>query len=180
MRIWLNNRQNQISMGLVAIMVITISNFILPVYETLSYYRDKTASLEKKYQQLYGYSLHITHHENQLIPLQSELADLEQKFTKLRNAAALQKYFGDIQRECQLKVIIQEIKKGELSQELETIHIHQMLDGKYNDHMRYLNAILSGKSDILLEEYVLENRSPFSGDPQLTAQLVLTLFIPLK
>ncbi len=112
--------------------------------------------------------------------MQKKLAELEHRFSELQNPATLQRRFGDFQRECRLKVVMQEIKKHKASQELEKIHIQQTLDGKYNDQMRYLKIILSQENNILLERYDLDNQAPLTSNPRLTAHLVLALYLPSK
>lgn len=180
MRQWINIRRNQISLLLTGVFIITINNFIIPAYESLVYYQEKTATLDRQYQKLYNYSLHIRHHEKRLVSGQEQLAKLEQDFNELRDAAYLQQYFGTVQRACHLKVVTQEIKKGDLSRDLESVQIEQTLEGGYRDQMRYLKTILKDDHNLLLEQYQLENRAPFSNNPTLTARIFLTLFLPVK
>ena len=178
MRNWIKSKRNQLSILLVAICILTISNSIIPAYESLSYYHDKIDALEKLQQQLQRFSLHIGFHENQANQIKQQLADLHQLNADVRNTVTLQKRFGKIQRQCQLKVITQQIKKNNISSELEKIDIRQTLEGNYSDHVRYLKAILSPEYSVLLERYSLLNRTPLSENPTLTADLNLILLLP--
>lgn len=180
MRNWINNRRNQISIILAAVIILAISNFILPAYETLSYYQLKSISLEKQERQLYGYSLHIDYHEKQSGRIQQQLAKLQQVFSQAENTAILQKKLGNLQRKYHLKVASQVIQKGKPSQDLQVMRIEQTLDGIYKDHMRYLEAVLDRDNNLLLERYELTSQEPFDNNPLLTAKLQLTLFLPVQ
>ncbi|NQU64716.1 MAG: hypothetical protein HQ517_10620, partial [SAR324 cluster bacterium] len=159
---------------------ILISNVIIPAYETLSYYQAKMGSLTNQYQQLHRYSLHIDYHENQSNRMKQELTAQHELYADLRNITFLQKRFGILQRQYQLKVITQQIKRGKISSDLEKINIHQTLDGKYSNHVRYLKMILSRESTLMLEQYNLINQTTLGDDPTLTADLDLILFLPKK
>ena len=180
MRVWINKRQNQVSILLAAIAILAVNNFILPAYESLSYYREKAAILEKQLQRLSRYSHHIYFHEQQSEVYQKQLTELEDQYSNLRDPSILQQLFGDIQRKLHLKVVSQEISKNRVSQELEKRIIQQTLNGKYSDHMQYLRMILQQENNMLLVRYDLENQMPFEQNPTLCAQLELTLFLPLK
>ncbi len=178
MRNWIKSRRNQLSIILVAICILTISNFIMPSHDTLTYYHGKIDSLEQQQQQLHRFSLHIDFHESQAKLIKQQLADLRQRNADLRNTATLQKQFGKIQRQCQLKVITQQIERNNISSELEKINIRQTLNGNYSNHVRYLKEVLSPKNSLLLERYSLINRALFSDNPTLTADLNLILLLP--
>jgi Na+-transporting NADH:ubiquinone oxidoreductase subunit NqrC len=180
MKDWINNRQNQVTILLVATMILTVSNFIAPAYEALSYYREQIVSLENQYQLLYRYSLHVDYHETQLKQIEQQLENLQQLYDIPRNTAAFQKHFRKIQREYHLTVVAQQTSKENASQDLEKIYIRQSLEGKYSSHMNYLKAILNEQNGILLERYILDTKAPLSKEPNLTADLQLTLFVPLK
>jgi len=177
---WIRRRRNQVSIVFTAAIILITSNLIIPAYDSLSYYEGKSAALEKQYQQLYGYSLHIDHHEKISKLLQQQLEDLASLFSSQRNTAALQNKLGQIQKQCRLTVVEQEIKKGTSSPDLEILNVQQTLSGKYNSHIRYLNTIMDDDSTLLLKQYKLENQEPFKKNPLLTAHLHLTLFLPKK
>jgi len=180
MKNWIKNRQNQVTILLVATMILAISNFIAPAYEARSYYHDQIISLENQYQLLYRYSLHVDYHETQLKQIEQQLEDLQQLYDIPRNSAAFQKHFGKIQRENHLTVVAHQTSKENASRDLEKINIRQTLEGKYSNHMNYLKAILNDRNSILLERYALDTSAPLSNEPKLTADLQLTLFLPLK
>ena len=178
MRNWIKSRRNQLSIVLVAICILTISNYIIPSYETLTYYQEKIDSLDQQQQQLNRFSLHIDFHERQVKLINQQLADLRQHNANLGNTATLQKQFGKIQRQYQLKVITQQIERKNISSEFEKIDIRQTLTGNYSNHVRYLKEVLSPKNSLLLERYSLINRTLFSDNPILTADLNLILLLP--
>jgi hypothetical protein len=178
MRNWIKSRRNQLSILLVAAGILIISNTIIPAYETLAYYHSKVDALEMQQQQLRQFTLHIDFHESHVKIIKKQLADLHQHNAELRNSAALQKQFGKIQRECQLKVITQQFERSNISSELEKIDIRQTLDGHYSNHMSYLQEVLSPKNNMLLEQYSLVNGTLFSDNPILTADVNLILLLP--
>lgn len=180
MKNWIKIRKNQLSVILIATVVITISNGIIPAYETLAYYQGKMGSLENQHRQLHRYSLHIDYHEDRSNQIRQQLTELNQLYSDFRDSTFLQKHFGNIQRQCQLKVITQQINRSEISGDLEKINIQQTLDGKYRDHVRYLKMILSPENSFILERYNLISQSLLSDDPTLTADLNLILFLPKK
>ncbi len=180
MKNWIKSRQNQVTVLLVTTMILTISNFIAPAYESLSYYHDQIVSLNNQYQLLYKYSLHVDYHETQLTQIKQQLENLQQLYDIPRNTAAFQKHFGKIQRQYNLTVVAQQISKEKASRDLEKINIQQTLEGNYSSHMAYLKTILSERNSMLLEQYVIETKSPLSNEPNLTADLQLTLFLPQK
>jgi len=180
MKKWLNQRTNQISILLIALSVLVVSNIILPSYDTLAYFQDKSASLERQYQHLYGYSLHVRYHEENLPQLQQQLSGLEDQFATLQDTTRLQNLLGIIQRKHRLKVEAQAIKKGKLSPDLEAIQVSQTLNGKYDDLVQYLTAASEIHDSLLLENCDLENRDPLSEDPLLVARLQFTLFLPAQ
>ncbi|MBU2648742.1 hypothetical protein KKI24_28805 [bacterium] len=177
---WIKNRKNQVSIILVLTALLVISNIIVPAYDSLSYYHLKIASLEKQSRQLHRYALHINYHENLSRHISEQLAKQQQLYANMRDAVIIQKWFGKVQRQCRLTVVMQQIKNGNISGDLERIDIRQTLEGKYSDHVRYLNTILSQQNSILLERYKLQNQSPLMLNPILTADLQLFLFLPLK
>lgn len=178
MRTWIRNRQNQVSIALVAIIFVTVSNVILPAYEALSYFKRKSDTLEQQAQQLFRYSLHVRHYEKKAGDIQERLAAFQKRFSELEKSEVLQKQFGAIQRACRLTVVAQEINLQRASSDFKAIRIRQTLQGRYSDQIRYLNIVLQPARSLLLERYHLENRSPLSRDPDLTADLALTLYIP--
>ena len=130
MKNWIKIRKNQLSVILIATVVITISNGIIPAYETLAYYQGKMGSLENQHRQLHRYSLHIDYHEDRSNQIRQQLTELNQLYSDFRDSTFLQKHFGNIQRQCQLKVITQQINRSEISGDLEKINIQQD-DGKF-------------------------------------------------
>jgi len=163
---------------LIAAGILIISNIIIPAYETLAYYHSKIDALEMQQQQLNRFSLHIDFHESQVKIIKRQLADLHRHNAELRNTATLQKRFGKIQRQCQLKVITQQFERSNISSDLEKIDVRQTLNGHYSNHVRYLKEVLNPKNSMLLEQYSLVNRTLFSDDPILTADVNLILLLP--